>query len=111
MGSIPVIYDGQWRLLDFDPVTRIAQWFWYDEDKDQFTIRTVQEVEDILAENRQLEAESNGVRFGDGKKIASIPLCELDRIMPAVVNKDEDYIKKFLNDPDNRKFRTFRGKV
>ena len=104
------VFDGQWRLLSFDPVTRIAEWFWFDEDKDEYTIRTVQECEDILASNRSLEAESHGVAFGAGKKVASIPMdIAMKEVMPAFLAKDDDWVKKYLNDPDHKHFRTFRG--
>lgn len=102
--------DGKWRLLDFDPATLIAEWFWYDEEKDKIVIRKVQEVENILDRNREMEVESHNQRFGDMQMVASVPITvATEQLFDAVKNKDQDFVKKFLNDSDNRKFRTFRG--
>ncbi len=62
--------------------------------------------------NKELETDSNGKRFGDGQIVASVPMPLFKEVLaPLVANKDRKAIKKFLNDPDYSKLRTFRGRI
>ena len=74
-------------------------------------ITCVQELTEPYYEaNRERLNDSAGQRWGDGKVVARIPLPVFyDTILPAQKAGDEKWIKKFLNNSDNRKFRTFGG--
>ncbi len=71
--------------------------------------------EQLLAQNRESLNDSYGKRFRDdavGTKVASIPLNVFYRdLAPRLKEGDADYIKWFLNNANNRPYRTFRGKV
>lgn len=60
----------------------------------------------------ELRKESDGQRFGDGKVVASVPMHVWAReIAPRVKDGNDGSIKRWLNNPDNLAFRTFKGKV
>lgn len=72
-----------------------------------------QEVDSIIAENAELEKASQGVRFGDYSKVASVPLTFFEKtgLGDAIDAHDRRYLSKILNDADHKKFRTSRGRV
>lgn len=100
------------RPLDYDPVTGVTRW-WIQIDEKHAAICTQTPVDGLFDRNRELYANSLSKRWGDGQVAASIPLdvyyasgyAEADK------NGDDKWKKRFLNDPDNRKFRTFKGRV
>lgn len=80
-------------------------------------IRTSQDVTDIVEKNKaEYNQGSVHDKWGDLTKVASIPLTVIDSLNRkgimrgfAVINEKE--FRKFLNDPENRFFRTRPGKV
>ena len=103
-----------WRLVSHDPLTgRLVEEYEIDEKTTIVRTRYWAPVAEAFAErNRQALNDSYGVPFGDGKVVASIPMHVWAReIAPARRNGDDRYIRKWLNDPDNRVFRIFRGRV
>ena len=80
-------------------------------------IEVVQDVSDIIEQNKQ-EFNNASTTWGSGdvfdNKIASIPLTVIDKlnhkgIMRGFAVIDMKKFKEFLNDPDNRYFRTKPG--
>ena len=106
------IIDKGFSLLGHDAETGDTVWMRENEDG-TFTIRHDQNVEALLKQNVEFEKESHGKRFGDWNRFASVP----DNIMissgldEAHKQGDKAFIKRFFNDPDNKKFRTSRGRV
>jgi hypothetical protein len=80
-------------------------------------IRTAQDVTAIVEQNKaQYNAGSVHDKWGDMTKVASLPFTIIDTLNRkgimrgfAVINEKEFRI--FLNDPENRFFRTRPGKV
>lgn len=80
-------------------------------------IRTSQDVTDIVEQNKaQYNASSVHDKWGDLTKVASLPFTIIDTLNRrgimrgfAVINEKE--FRMFLNDPENRFFRTRPGKV
>lgn len=101
------------RLFDFDPVTRTTEYFYYDEDTDRFTIQTQQDVTDLVESNKaEFNAAPEHGRFrGDMHKVASIPLNVYFDLKAKGILDDEKKLRAWLNDPDNRFFRTRPGRV
>ena len=91
-----------------------------DEDGDRLTVVREQDVEAILDHNKALQNDgSNG--YGatrDMRKVASIPLVVVEQwIKEDGVNllhlsgpEKNAYLRKKLNDPDNRFFKTIDGR-
>src|SRR5262245_14035236 len=88
-----------------------------DPSTDSFWIETAQDVEPIIERNKESYNNQNHERWGDGRIVASIPLTvmlELARrgiCTPAGHVLDQKAFKAFLNDPENRHFRTRDGRI
>lgn len=80
-------------------------------------IKTTQDVTDIVEQNKaQYNAGSVHDKWGDMTKVASLPFTIVDTlnrkgIMRGFAVIDEKEFRKFLNDPENRFFRTRPGVV
>ena len=106
------------RLLSFDPLTGIQTIFHYRPDTDGFTIETRQDVEAIIQANKAAQNDgTNGWSpTREFKHVASIPWKDLLlwSIESGVEMNDPafgDIIKRRLNDPDFRYFRTGLGVI
>lgn len=68
--------------------------------------------EDLLAQNRERLNDSQGQRFGDGKVVASVPLNVFYRDFASRLREgDTDFMRWWLNNDENKPYRTFWGKV
>ncbi len=104
------IKDGNWTLVDYDPVTGRTVWQYFDGAATHF--RTDYPVQSIIDENAALFNESGAKRSDEGRRVASIPLNVFyDQLHEAHVQGDERHINRWLNDSDNRAFRTFESMV
>jgi hypothetical protein len=102
---------GKWLPWSFDPVTNKKVSFCENEDG-SILWHTETVVEELVEQNKAAFNDSEGKRWGDGKVVASIDLpTYFNKIVPAKQNGDDAYIKRWLNDPDNRAFRTFQGHI
>ena len=97
------------RLLDYDPVTRIKRMFHPSTDGDNFVESGRQDVTERLAINKALYGEER--RWGDGLRAASIPITVWEGLMRDGTADDPKKLKAWLNDPDNRAFRTMSGRI
>ena len=107
------IYDGNgFRLFDYDAHLGRSVWIKHETDG-KITFRIDTPVEQILDANKDDANDSIGKRFGDWTRIASVPLDLMDKsgLSDASQQKDNKFMSKWLNDSDNRGFRTFRGNV
>lgn len=103
----------KWMLFDDDKEIGRKVWLGYDE-KGQFRAAHVeQEVDPIIAANVEAEKASHGVKFGEYNRVASLPLTFFEKsgLGDAIDAGDKRYLSKVLNDGDNAKFRTSRGRV
>ena len=76
---------------------------------DDFRLFREQDVTDILRLNRAARDRFKGFRFAPTfRKVASIPVAAVDiaRAQGLDILNDPDDMRKFLNDPMNRAFRT-----
>lgn len=88
-----------------------TQTVYYDIDDDHGALVTEAIDDKILVDaNNMIRNEREGERFGDMSHVASVPMNVAEDILfPALKNHDDDFVKKWLNDPDNRGFRTKAG--
>lgn len=100
-----------WHLIQDNPMTGVRTFMM--EDDNYIVLKEEHYISDaLLARNKELYNDSLGQRWGDGKIAASIPQgLWFANLAEARTNKDEKYIKRWLNDSDNRAFRTFHGRV
>lgn len=101
------------KVLSHDPFTGLIKYFHPDEDGDSFVIETEMPehvVEDIVETNKAKLNEASG-SWGNGKLVASIPIHIYWDLKKKGIADDDAAMRRWLNDPDNRFFRTFPGAV
>lgn len=100
------------KLFDKDDALGITRIWHYDQDTDQATIETRQDVSAIIEENKNEYAQiDERARWGEWTKVASIPMSIYYQLKREGKLDDEAYMKRWLNDPDNKYFRTRSGEV
>lgn len=106
------------RLFSHDPVSGISKYFQYNESssgresEDTFTISSEQNVRHILDENSAtFNSTDERARWGEGQRVAYIPLAVWQQLKQDGIADDEKRFKAWLNDSDNRQFRTRPGRV
>lgn len=100
------------RLFSEDADQGIRRIFHFDEDTQQATIETQQDVTAIIEENKQEYAQTDErARWGEWNKVASIPMSVYFQLKAEGKLDDEAYMKRWLNDPENKYFRTRSGQI
>lgn len=98
---------GQRRLFGRDPITGITQ-YWHVKDNGEYVIETQQDVSAIAEKNKR-EFNDTPDRYRDVNKVASIPLNVYYDLKRRGIADDPKKFKQWLNDRDNRVFRTRAG--
>ena len=101
------------RDFDYDDFSRTRSLFHYDHAEGKFYIEEVADVEPAI--------EDNKVRFnyfderapwkGEWHHVASIPPIIVADLQKKGIGDDMARLKMWLNDSDNRVFRTRPGKI
>ena len=100
------------KLFDKDDALGITRIWHYDPDTDQATIETRQDVSAIIEENKNEYAQiDERARWGEWTRVASIPMSVYFQLKREGKLDDDAYMKRWLNDPDNKYFRTRSGEV
>jgi hypothetical protein len=100
------------KHFDTNKELGITRTWHYDEDKDEATIQTQQDVTDVIEENKnEFNQIDERAKWGEFNKVASIPLSLYYELKAMGKLDDQAYMKRWLNDPDNRHFRTRPGEV
>jgi hypothetical protein len=98
------------HILNETPESLTVEKWHEDDSTGQIHIEQVQDVTPIVEANKALYNLSDGVpRFGDGKRVASIPMVIYMELKRQGIAQDEKKLRQWLNDPDNRAFRTLPG--
>ena len=109
----PTIRDGDFTLHEYDPVTGRTVWAMFDGEKTVFRVDTP--VAATIEENAQFRNAASTGWKGDYHRIASVPMQLLydDNLglNKAIQQGDDKYLSRWLNDADNRAFRTKDGNV
>lgn len=95
------------RIFSQDPLTGITK-YWHVTDKGEYVIETQQDVTAIASANRRQANDDTG-KWRDVNKVASIPLSVYYELKRQGIADDPKALRKWLNDPDNRAFRTKGG--
>jgi hypothetical protein len=105
------------RLVKRDEATGVETWCHFDSDSG-FTFETVQNVDEILKKNK---AEANEYRAGSlmgntqrhQQKVADIPVSVYYEVLARLGNPKDNPVewRRWLNDYDNRFFRTGGGTI
>lgn len=106
-----IIRDGEWTLFDYDPQLKRQVWSRVNPDGSR-TFRTDYEVDPTIEANTAMRNLASPGWKGDYHKVASIPLNVFwDQLAEASKQDDDKYISKWLNDSDNRAWRSKDGRV
>jgi len=97
----------QKRLFGHDPLTGITQ-YWHVTDKGEYVIETQQNVTAVAEANKR-QYNDTPDRYRDVNKVASIPLNVYYDLKRRGIADDTKKFKQWLNDRDNRVFRTRAG--
>lgn len=105
------------RVLGHDIETGVTEYYHYDHATDEIIIERKQDVTKIVESNKANFNDHAGGWQGDMHHVASIPL-ELLPILEkkGIINSagrvlDQGKFRAWLNDRDNRAFRTRPGRV
>lgn len=99
------------RLLDRDPFTGITRWF-HPAPAGGFTVHTQQDITHLVAENKALlNDRPRTTRWRDFEHAARIPLAIWFDLKRRGIVDDPKALFRWLNDPDNRAFRTREGRL
>lgn len=98
------------KVFDVDPLSGITSYWHYDDATDTALIEKRQDVSDILDANKA-EFNADHGRYGEWAKVASIPLSVYYDLKAKGIVDDPVAMKRWLNDADNRFFRTRPGTV
>lgn len=101
------------KLFDFDPVTGTKKIWHYDADKDEAVIETIFDTSNLVETNKAMfnAVDERASWKGDMHLVASIPMELFMKWKSEGKLEDQAFLKKWLNDPDNRLFRTRPGEV
>ena len=100
------------KIFDVNPDLGITRTWHYNDETDEATIQTQQDVTDIIEENKQeFNQVDERARWGEFSRVASIPLSLYYELKKEGKLEDQAYMKRWLNDPENRHFRTRPGEV
>jgi hypothetical protein len=98
------------RLLSADPITGVKQYFGSQDGK--FHLFQEQDCEEVAeAAKATFNSTDERARWKDWNLVARIPLAIYYDLKKRGVADDPAAMKKWLNERDNRYFRTRPGKV
>lgn len=106
-----IIRDGDWSLHDYDFQTGRSVWAKFDGEETIFRVDTP--VDNIIRDNEFTRNATAGNRMGEWVKVASVPLNHAyqQNLVQAHSQGDEAFVRRWLNDGDNRAWRSFEGNL
>ena len=96
------------KVIDHDPTTGISHVLYHDE-ADGVSHYVAEQATDYLLDFNRKQANEAGKRFGNWAKVASLPMTVFMDMKKKGILDDSKAFKRWLNDPDNRFFRTHEG--
>lgn len=110
---------GKPRLLGYDAFTGISEYFQFDDETKEFTIFEEQDIEPIVAENASFMADHDERAPWRHKgsydapiRVAQIPAMVWRQMRKrGITPRNRKAYVAFLNDPDNKIFRTRPGRI
>jgi hypothetical protein len=109
--NTPAHFEQGWQLVEDDPIRGIRR---YRLDMGDHIVQRTEyyRTEGLLDANAQDRASLAGSKWGDGQLVARIPLnLAWQELMPAIIDGDERYVARWLNDVDHSRFRVKEGKL
>ena len=102
---------GNKKVLSHDQLSGITR-YWHDNQDGTYTVETDQDMSAIIEQNKKLANQTDKhSKYGEWSRVASIPLSVYYDLKAKGIVDDPKAMKKWLNDPDNKYFRTREGKI
>jgi hypothetical protein len=98
------------RLIAVDPLTGTASYVDYNEADDSYTLVDEVDVTQLIERNKRLYNDAPA-RFGELADISSIPMLLRHKLIREGIWNDPKARRKWLNDSDNRAWRTRPGRL
>lgn len=99
------------QLFHQNPELGREVWHHWDPDLGHI-FETKYMVDPIIDANKSEFNEHKNSRWNEGRRAASIPLnVFFDKLKEPIEQEDDKYVSRWLNDRDNRAWRTFPGKL
>jgi hypothetical protein len=98
------------KHLHFDPETGLLNTFHLDQQTGEARVDTTQDVTACLDVNKELQTESVD-RRANWRRVAQIPLTLWFDLRKRGILQDKKKLKAWLNDSENRFFRTNSERV
>lgn len=95
------------KLFDIDPVFGTVTWHHYDPSSGKVTLEVKQVVDHLFEQNWEERKATAGQRFGNWRKVASIPIAVYWDLKRRGIIDDPKEFAKWLNRSENAVFRTF----
>lgn len=96
-------------------MSEIKEYVKYDDLEDRLYVHRVQDVEPIIEANKaQFDPDNKRYKSDAMNHVARIPLIVFEEHYKKTgenLMTDQKALRRFLNDPDNRFFRTKPGKL
>lgn len=86
---------------------------WHEQADGSIVVETISNVDELVGENKAMYAgvdERAGWK-GDQHMVARIPLAIYYEMVQSGKINDQAYLKRWLNDPDNKVFRVRPGRI
>lgn len=102
-----------WVLFEDDKEMGRRVYIGYDDKGVPRGAHEEQDIDHILAANALAKNATDGRKFGEWNRAASVPLTFMQKtgLGDAINGQDRRYMSKILNNSDYSGFRTSRGKV
>ena len=104
------LWNGEWVLIHSSPIT---QTYIKDNGDGTSTIKKVTAVDPILESAAADRSDNAGRRWGEGQIIGTVPetIFYQSGYAEAKTNHDAKWLKRFWNDGNHKKLRTFDGTI
>jgi hypothetical protein len=100
------------ELIRSDPLIGTRTEWYEDPVTEDITIATTRDDEAILDANvADFNTRERHSPHGELAMVARVPMPKLMELMRLGIAQDDKAFRKWLNDPDNRKFRVRPGRV
>jgi hypothetical protein len=100
------------KLVQYDPDSKSGLQFLHDSGTGESAVRQVQETTPILEANLEARNQPHFRRNGEEfRRVASIPMVVYNDLVRQGITKDPAALKRWLNDANNRAFRTNRETI
>ena len=102
--------DGDWHLVDVDPVRKRRKYYRVRDGYEEFM--DVEDQEDLMVANEAIRTKASGSPKDDWLLVARVPLSTyFNQLEAAVEQQDDKYVAKWIDDYDNRGYKTYVGRT